>query len=300
MVREDEVGAAAMDVDGRAQVAVDHRAALGVPAGAPLAPRGGPARLTGLGGLPEGKVKRIALLVVDLDALAGTQLVQVVTREDAVVVVGAHGEVHVAGGHRVGKALLDEQGDHLLHGLDLTRGARTDVGVHDAEAVHLLDEGGRELLGHIGRGATLVVGAVDDLVVNVREVLGKGDLVALVHEITADDVEGQEGPGVADVDLVVDRGTADVHANLALLDGDKLLLAVRLAVVDEHERLLADGARAGRTACYLRIDRLLSHGFGRGATEGVTACLLPSPLGTAVVQKRHGPGLHALLAPDKA
>ena len=152
--------------------------------------------------------------------------------------VGANREVHVAGGHGVSVAALDKKRDHLLHGLDLARGARADVGVEDAKTVHLLDESARELLGDLGGGAALLVGAVDDLVVDIGKVLGKRDLIALEHEVAADHVKRQERARVADVDLVVDRRAADVHADLALFDGLKLLFAVRLAVVDEHVALL--------------------------------------------------------------
>ena len=55
--------------------------------------------------------------------------------------------------------------------------------------MHLLDEGGGELLGHLGGRAALLVGAVDDLVVDVGEVLGERDLVPLEHEVAADHVE---------------------------------------------------------------------------------------------------------------
>ena len=150
------------------------------------------------------------------------------------MVVGAYREVHVAVLHRIRVVLVDKPRDHVDHGLDLLRRAGADVGVKDVKAAHLLDEGGGELLGdRVCRGARLVC-AVDDLVIHVGEVLRKGDLIALVHKVAADDVKGQEGTRVAYVDLVIDGRSAHVHANLALLDGRKLLLLVRLRVVDEH------------------------------------------------------------------
>lgn len=209
-----------------------------MPAGTPVTPRARPAGLTGLGGLPEGKVEGVTLLVVDLHALAGAHLVKVAAGEDAVVVVRTHREVHVAVVGHVGVALLDEGLDHLLHGLDLVRGARADVGIEDAKAMHLLDEGVGELLCHIGGGTALLIGTVDDLVVHVGEVLGKGDLVALVHEVAADHVKREERARVANVNLVIDGGATDIHANLARLDGLELLLPVRLGIVDAHGLLL--------------------------------------------------------------
>ena len=60
VVREDEVGAAAVDVERLAEVAVRHRRALDVPARAARAPRALPERLAGLGRLPQREVERAA------------------------------------------------------------------------------------------------------------------------------------------------------------------------------------------------------------------------------------------------
>ena len=205
---------------------MDHRRALGVPARTTLAPWGVPHGLARLGRLPEGEVQRIVLLLVGLDAGADLELVDVTTGHGAVAGVAADREVDVAVAGRIGVTLLDEAGDHLDHGLDLLRGARTDIRVEDAHAVHLLDEGVGELARDVLGSAALFVGALDDLVVHVGQVLGEGDLVALVHEVAADNVEGQERAAVADMDLVIDGGAADVHTNLTGLDGRKLDLLV--------------------------------------------------------------------------
>ena len=197
-----------------------------MPARATLAPRGVPHGLARFGGLPEGEVQRVVLLLVGFDAGADLELVDVTTGHGAVAGVTTNREVDVAVAGRIGVALLDETGDHLDHGLDLLRGARTDIRVEDAHAVHLLDEGVGELAREVLGSATLLVGALDDLVVHVGQVLGEGDLVALVHKVAANDVEGQERAAVADVNLVIDGGAADVHANLAGFDGCELDLLV--------------------------------------------------------------------------
>ncbi len=57
----DEVRAAAVDVQPRAVDLLDHHAALDVPAGTAVAPRGGPARLARLGRLPQREIVAVAL-----------------------------------------------------------------------------------------------------------------------------------------------------------------------------------------------------------------------------------------------
>src|SRR5262249_39857614 len=53
VVGEDEVGATAVDVDGRPEITGRHGAALDVPSWTPRAPRRIPGRFAGRGGLPE-------------------------------------------------------------------------------------------------------------------------------------------------------------------------------------------------------------------------------------------------------
>src|SRR5690606_19873646 len=97
-----------------------HGGALEVPPRAPLAPRGGPggadAAVLGLGGLPEGEVADVLLLVaVGGDALAAADGGKVHARQLAVVREAGDVEVDVAVGD-VGVPALDEalhEGDHL-------------------------------------------------------------------------------------------------------------------------------------------------------------------------------------------
>ena len=131
-------------------------------------------------------------------------------------------------------ALLDERLDHANHRTNLFGGARTHVGVHHVGAMHHVDELIRELRCHLFGRPPLLVGAVDDLIVHVGEVLRKRDLVATCNQPAANHVEADERARVANVDVVVDGGAAHVHADLALLDGLEVFLLVRAAVVDLH------------------------------------------------------------------
>ena len=242
VMREGKVGAAAVNVDGRAQITVHHGGALGVPSGTALAPRALPGRLAGLGGLPQGKVQRVALVLVLLDAGTHHEVIDVAAGDLAVRGVAAHGEVHVAVVGRIGVTALDQRLDHADHGADLLGGTGAHIRVEHVGGAHDADELVGELGGDLLGGATLLVGAVDDLVIHVGEVLSERDLVAARDEPAADHVEADEGAGVADVDVVVDGGAAHVHADLALLNGTEVLFLVSGAVVDFHGYLLRGGA----------------------------------------------------------
>lgn len=113
VVREGQVGTAALDVEGHAQVVQGDGDALDVPAG-PAAAEGAavPARLALTGGHPEHRVERVLLAgaLRVAAALGGEQPhgLGVEVRDLTEVRVALHGEVHVAvefvGGARVPEA----------------------------------------------------------------------------------------------------------------------------------------------------------------------------------------------------
>ena len=76
--------------------------------------------------------------------------------------------------------------------------------------------------------------ALNNLVVNVSQVLSKSDLKTLMHQITANNVKREEGTGVSDVNLIVNRRTAHVHADFTLVDWLELFFFMRLSVIDKH------------------------------------------------------------------
>ena len=225
-----------MDVDRSAQVAMHHGGALGVPTGT-LAPGARPAGFAGLSGLPQGKVERIVLVLVLLDARANHKVVDVAARDLTIVGIAAHGKVHIAVIGCVSVALLDKRLDHGDHGADLLGGAGRTSGSSTLAARMTpinLSENSVATSAPFG----LLVGALDDLVIDIGEVLGERDLVAARDEPATNHVKADERAGIADVDVVVDRGAAHVHADLAGLDGLELFLFMGSAVVDTHSLLL--------------------------------------------------------------
>ena len=117
VVGEDEVHAAAVDVEAFAQQPDRHGRALDVPAGPARAPGRLPRRLAGLGRLPQGEVDRRALALVDLDPGAGRlqQVVEPAVGEVPVVGEALDREVHagLGGVGPSGRHQLGHQVEHL-------------------------------------------------------------------------------------------------------------------------------------------------------------------------------------------
>src|SRR5512146_1548398 len=95
MMRKDEIEPAAMNVEALAEMGLAHRRAFDMPAGPAAAPGAIPSRQSGGRRLPQDEIRRIALIVRDLDPRAGDHLVAVAARELAVLRIARHCKEHV-------------------------------------------------------------------------------------------------------------------------------------------------------------------------------------------------------------
>ena len=111
--------------------------------------------------------------------------------------------------------LVDQSLDQRQHLGDVRRGARVDRRALDVVQVGEAQIGVDVALAHALVGNALGVGALDDLVVDVGEVVEVRDLVAQVLQVTPHDLARQRGADVPHVGLVLDRHPAHVHADLA-------------------------------------------------------------------------------------
>jgi hypothetical protein len=204
-----------VDVQLIAEGLAGHRRALDVPARSAGAPRAVPGRLGGLGTLPQREVTRVAFARLQLLAGSDQLAVQIAPAELAVLGKRADLEVDVAI-DGVGVAGLNQaidETDDLVHA---GRDARELVGAQDAQAVHdaevRVDVLARRRLGI----APVALGALDDLVVDIGEVLDVLEPEAAVLEIAADDVHGHEHAAVPDVGMELGRHAAHVYAQHAV------------------------------------------------------------------------------------
>ncbi len=228
-----------------------------MPARPSFAPRRIPGRLALFRLLPQHEIERILLGAIDLDALAGAQLVERLAGEPAVTRKLAHRVIDVAVRGLVGKPALLQHPDHVEHALHVLRRARLDIGFFDAERrgvlVHRLDEARGQRLD----GLVVVLRAPDDLVVDIGDIAHVGDFETRGAQPAPHHVEHHHHPRMAQMAVVVDGHAAHVHAHLAGGERHEIPLVARQRIVDfEHGSAVMGPAGPGIPA----VKRGESHG----------------------------------------
>ena len=128
-----------------------------------------------------------------------------------------------------------DQVQHLRNILGRTRlmvrslnAKRIGVFVHEAD----------KAIGQLTDRFAVFLGAPDDLVVDIGDVAHVGQIKTACAQPALNHVKNDQHTSVAKVAVVIDGHAADVHANLAGFDGDKLLLFPHKGVIDfQHFRL---------------------------------------------------------------
>ncbi len=232
VVRELQVAAATMNVEALTQAAGGHHRALDVPARTARAPWRLPAWLARLDALPQHEIERVLLGLVDLDAGADAQVFDLLARQLAVAHELADAVVHVAIARRVGIPLVDQGLDHRVHAGDMVGGTRFLVWRQDVQAalvfVHRVDHARREGV----EAFAVLVGPVDDLVIDVGDIAHVGQLVTALAQPAGDQVERHHAAAVAQVAVVVHGHAANVHAHLVAIQRLEGFLGFGQGVVD--------------------------------------------------------------------
>lgn len=226
MVREGEVGAAALDVEAHAEVVEGDGHALDVPAGAAGAEGGAvPAGLALAGRHPQHRVDGVLLArTVRVAASLGGQQPHgggVEMRDRAEVRVGLDGEVDVAfqlvGGAEVAQPFHER--DDAGYRLD---GAYVLLRREHPQGGHVLAEEGGLLLGEGDPVDAVALRAFEEGVVDVGDVLDVVDLPLGVEPHALDEVERVVGRRMTHVGRVVRGDAADVDAGDGTgLEGDQ-------------------------------------------------------------------------------
>ena len=145
----------------------------------------------------------------------------------------------MAGGDQ---ALVD-----LNHFGDVLGGARLDVGGEAAEGCHVLVIPGGGAGGDLFDGLAECRGAGVDLVLDVGDVADIGNPRVKPAEQANQHVVDHDGAGVANMRAVVDRGAADIEADMGGVERDEGLAAAGAAVVEAegHSGGLSGGRSGG-------------------------------------------------------
>ena len=238
-----------MDVESLAQILGAHGRALGVPAGETHAPGGVPAHdVFGLRLLPKGEVAAEALLLLAVEVAGGGEhLLNHAAAQAAValeiLVVFAHIEIDAAVAHIGITGIKD-----FLHQLNLLHhmagGQRLDAGAQHVQLVHGLVVAVGVVLRHLHGLQLLQAGLLGNLVLafvsivfqvtHIGDVAHIAHLIAQMHQVAVQHIESDGGPGVAQMTVAIDGGTADIHAHVVGSEGFEKLFLVRKSIVNQQ------------------------------------------------------------------
>ena len=105
--------------------------------------------------------------------------------------------------------------------------------------MHIINERLRVFGSNFGRAASFLVGALDNFVINVGYILHESNVIAAPHKITANNIKGNERARIPNMNTVVYRGSAHVHANFTRRNRLKFNFRAGLCVVDFHIKSLS-------------------------------------------------------------
>ena len=246
VMREDVVHAAGVHVETLAEVFRAHRRTLDVPAGKAGSPGRVPHQRAAprFRALPEGEVRGVALVRIDLGSDALPKRFTDVPRQAAVLRELPH---RVVDGplHDVGETAREQPLDERDHLADVSGGPRIHRRGEDAQPALVLSECRLVELRDLHRGLALrecrrddlVLAAVDGVlphVPDVGDVLDGDDAVSEELERAPEPIGEQIRAKIPDVDGSVDRRSTGVHADLARVGRYDRLHAPRQRVVKTY------------------------------------------------------------------
>ena len=101
-----------------------------------------------------------------------------------------------------------------MHASNVLGGARLEIGTQHIEPCFIFMHRGDHAASEGLEGFTVLLGAPNDLVVDIGDVAHIGQLVAAMAQPARNHIECHHYPCMPDVAEVIDRHTADVHADL--------------------------------------------------------------------------------------
>ncbi len=212
MMGKNQVLTASMNIKRLPQIAPAHGGAFDVPARSSLSPWTFPERFAFLALFPKDKIQRISFLVVDVHARTGHHLVQTSPGQSSVIRKISDGKKHIAVRH-IGKSFFNKRRDQTDHVRHMLSGPGCQRWRRNIKRRHILIVEPDIPLGNFRNSNTFSVGAVDDFIVNVREIFHVSHLVAASPKMAEHDIKNHGGTGMADMADIISRNAANIHTN---------------------------------------------------------------------------------------
>ena len=247
VVREDEVGAATVEVERRSVLVHRHRGALDVPTRSPDTERRAPRGLVRQRRLPEHEVERCPpVRIIGIAAARPGEahhLLFVVVRELTEAVERRDIEVRGAGG-QVRVARLEQAADEVDDARDGFRCPRLGDWRPHLERGHVAVEARHLGFGELEVRDTELARLGQDRVVDVGDVADHAHLVPEILQAADQQVVGEVRRGVAEVRRVVRRDAAHVHAHRLRRLERHDRASCRVVQPDAHRRETLDRGEA--------------------------------------------------------
>ncbi len=189
------------------------------------------------GGLPQHKVSGVFFVGSDLDSSPCQHIVKRAAREAAIVVHGLNGKQNVAllalntVVHCVGVAFSNEAGNHINHFRNMIGGVGNNRRRKIIQRGHIVDIGFGVALRHRTNLFAQFRRGGHNFVVDIGDVSRVNDLCIESVQEAIQRVKNHCGPGISDVNPVVDRGPADIQSDSRRVDRLEQLFAAGHCVV---------------------------------------------------------------------
>ena len=168
---------------------------------------------------PEYEIQRVFLLVFSghlQRTEAGLQIFQILVRQLAVFLKVFHPEIN-GSVNFIGKALVYECLNHFNHTLDFLGSQGMCRGWFDIHIRHIFFALFNITCGNLLRTYAFFDSFCNDFIVHVCKIGNVVHVIALVFHITAHRVKYNHRSCISNVDKVVNRRSADIHAYFSLL-----------------------------------------------------------------------------------
>ena len=101
-----------------------------------------------------------------------------------------------------------------------------DVGPFDTQSISILEVSFNIFLRQLFGVHIFFIGAVDDFVMHIS------NIITAISKIATDHVEGHDRTGIAQMDVIISRGTTDVHFDFAFFHRNKFLFGIMQGVIN--------------------------------------------------------------------